>query len=255
MVNKGYLSIEKKKLIMKMTHEGYSSRYIANIIECHQSTIVRNINRINERQKSLLPLPKTGGKRISTETDDRRLMRIYKSNKRMTARDLQAEWHLDACSQTIRNRLKEHGIKNYSTTKKPQLSSKNIQQRLEFCKKYESWKVEDWKTVVFSDETNIQAEPNGGHRKVWRKPTERLPDFVVNTARKFPTSIMIWGCISAHGMGEFHILEGRLNASGYISILEDKLRPYTTRLFPDGNFSFQQDNAPCHTARPVSYFK
>ena len=176
-----------------MTHEGYSSRYIANIIECHQSTIVRNINRINERQKSLLPLPKTGGKRISTETDDRRLMRIYKSNKRMTARDLQAEWHLDACSQTIRNRLKEHGIKNYSTTKKPQLSSKNIQQRLEFCKKYESWKVEDWKTVVFSDETNIQAEPNGGHRKVWRKPNEKLSDFALNTARKFPTSIMIWG--------------------------------------------------------------
>ena len=157
-----------------MTHEGYSSRYIANIIECHQSTIVRNINRINERQKSLLPLPKTGGKRISTETDDRRLMRIYKSNKRMTARDLQAEWHLDACSQTIRNRLKEHGIKNYSTTEKPQLSSKIIQQCLEFCKKYESWSVEDWNTVVFSNKTNIQAEPNGGHRKVWRKPTEKL---------------------------------------------------------------------------------
>ena len=73
-------------------------------------------------------------------------------------------------------------------------------------------------------------------------------DFSLNTSRKFPTSIMIWDCLSAHGLRDFHILEGRLNASGYIGVLEDKLRPFTSLVFPNGNFSFQQDNAPCHTA-------
>ena len=106
---------------------------------------------------------------------------------------------------------------------------------------------------MFSDETNIQAEPNGGHRTVWRKPNEKLSDFALNTSRKFPSSIMIWGCISTRGMGDFHILEGRLSACGYIGILEYKLRPFTSPVFPNGNFSFQQDNAPCHTAHTVSY--
>ena len=252
MVGKRHLAVEEKQTILNLSKKGFSSREIGEFVDRSYRTVIYVIKCFEERQ-NLLPLPRSGRPRISTKKDDRRLLRNYKSDKKKTARKLQDEWHIDACSQTIRNRLTEQGLNNYSTTKKPQLSSKNVQQRLEFCKKYESWTVEDWNTVVFSDETNIQAEPNGGHRKVWRKPNEKLSDFALNTSRKFPTSIMIWGCISAHGMGDFHTIEGRLKASGYIGILEAKLLPLTTRLFPDGNFSFQQDNAPCHTARSVSY--
>ena len=31
---------------------------------------------------------------------------------------------------------------------------------------YEGWTFEDWMTVVFSDETNIQVDPSGGNRTV-----------------------------------------------------------------------------------------
>ena len=72
-------------------------------------------------------------------------------------------------TKLIRNR-------QLKSSKKPHLSSKNFQKRLEFCKKYEGWTVEDWKKVVLSDETNVQAEPNGGHKKVWWKPTEKLSE-------------------------------------------------------------------------------
>ena len=192
MTGKRYMTVEEREILLNLSEKGYSSRKVADKLKCDHSTVAKAIKRIRERQ-SLLNLPKSGRKRISTEGDDRRLLRIYKANKKQTAEELRKEWHVDACPNTIRNRLKEQGIKNYSTTKKPHLSSKNIQQRLEFCKKYEGWTVEDWK-VVFSDETNVQAEPNGGHKKVWRKPTEKLSDFALNTSRKFPTSIMIWGC-------------------------------------------------------------
>ena len=209
MVGKRHLVVEEKQTILNLSKKGFSSREIGEFVDRSYRTVIYVIKCFDERQ-NLLPLPRSGRPRISTKKDDRRLLRNYKSDKKKTARKLQDEWHIDACSQTIRNRLTEQGLNNYSTTKKPQLSSKNVQQRLEFCKKYESWTVEDWNTVVFSDETNIQAEPNGGHRKVWRKPNEKLSDFALNTSRKFPTSIMIWGCISAHGMGDFHTIEGRL---------------------------------------------
>ena len=81
---------------------------------------------------------------------------------------------------------------------------------------------------MFSDEANIQAEPDGGHRNVWRKPTEKFCDFDLDTSRKFPTSIMIWGLISSHGISDCQVLEGRLNGGGYIGILEKKLLPFIT---------------------------
>ena len=154
--------------MLQLHEEGYSNRKIAETMSCSDVAVGKCLKRIKERG-CLLGLPRSGRKRVSTAADDRRLLRLYKANKKQSARDLQTEWHLAVCSQTIRNRLNEQGLKNYSTTKKPHLSSKNIQQRLDFCKNYEGWTVEDWNTVVFSDETNIQAEPNGGHRKVLRK--------------------------------------------------------------------------------------
>ena len=33
-------------------------------------------------------------------------------------------------------------------------------------------------------------------------------------------SVMVWGCISAHGMGDPHICEGTIDAEAYVGILE-----------------------------------
>ena len=46
------------------------------------------------------------GRRILTIRDDRRLLRIHKSNKKQKAKELHQEWQSDATWQTIRNRLK-----------------------------------------------------------------------------------------------------------------------------------------------------
>jgi len=75
---------------------------------------------------------------------------------------------------------------------------------------------------------------------------------------KHPTSIMIWGCMAAGGVGRICIVEGTVNARKYIdSILAPKMLPSARALFPDDpenpnqnpDFVFQQDNAPCHIAQ------
>ena len=35
-----------------------------------------------------------------------------------------------------------------------------------------------------------------------------------------PASVMVWGCISAHGMGDLHICEGTIHAEANLGILE-----------------------------------
>lgn len=62
-------------------------------------------------------------------------------------------------------------------------------------------------------------------------------------------SIMIWGCMSANGVGEMFICEGRMNSAHYIKILKDALQSSYRKIFGhlnSRNIIFQQDNAPCH---------
>lgn len=61
---------------------------------------------------------------------------------------------------------------------------------------------------------------------------------------------MVWGCMSARGVGKLCFLEGTVNASKYQQILENELLPSIPKLqSPEKEYIFQQDNASCHTAR------
>ncbi len=61
-----------------------------------------------------------------------------------------------------------------------------------------------------------------------------------------PASLMVWGCISAYGMGSLHVLEGTMNAERYIKVLEQHMLPSRWRVFQGRPCVFQQDNAKPH---------
>ena len=42
---------------------------------------------------------------------------------------------------------------------------------------------------------------------------------------KFPASFMIWGSMSASGVGNLHFVEGIMNADKYINVLQNNLIP------------------------------
>ncbi len=89
----------------------------------------------------------------------------------------------------------------------------------------------------------------GNHgRRVLRAKEERdLPACYQRSVQK-PASLMVWGCISAYGMGSLHVLEGTMNAERYIKVLEQHMLPSRWRLFQGRSCVFQQDNAKPHTA-------
>lgn len=69
---------------------------------------------------------------------------------------------------------------------------------------------------------------------------------------KFPASIMVWGCMSAKGVGKLHFINGTVNADKYIDILENYLKPTLEEQRHAGDLlTFQQDGAACHTAKNV----
>ena len=62
--------------------------------------------------------------------------------------------------------------------------------------------------------------------------------------------IMVWGCISIHNVGNLVVVDGNLDAEGYISIQDTNLPETVENMFVNHThpFKFQQDNAPYHTA-------
>ncbi len=79
------------------------------------------------------------------------------------------------------------------------------------------------------------------------KRTRTTPSCYQRSVQK-PASLMVWGCMSACGMGSLHIWKGTINAERYIQVLEQHMLPSRRRLFQGRPCIFQHDNARPHTA-------
>ncbi|GFX70150.1 RNase H domain-containing protein [Trichonephila clavipes] len=56
--------------------------------------------------------------------------------------------------------------------------------------------------------------------------------------------MMVWGCMSSHGVGRLHIVSRTVKAMDYIEILQNKLLPTARDLFGNQSWIFLDDNAP-----------
>ena len=108
--------------------------------------------------------------------------------------------------------------------------------------------ISKWNSVLWSDESKFDILVGNHGRRVLRAKEEGdLPSCYQRSVQK-PASLMVWGCISADGMGSLHVLEGTMNAERYIKVLEQHMLPSRQRLFQGRPCVFQQDNAKPHTA-------
>ena len=56
---------------------------------------------------------------------------------------------------TLRCRQSEAGLDSYVAAQKLGLHAENVVKRLEWTIKYKDWTVEDWKRIIWSDESSI----------------------------------------------------------------------------------------------------
>ena len=135
--------------------------------------------------------------------------------------------------------------------KKPSLSQRHRKERMDFAVSHQDWTVEDWKKVVWSDETKINCFGSDGRRWVWKKAGEGLSDRLVQGTRKFGGgSLMMWGCMMWEGPGYAVKIDGRMDAELYTKILEEDLQASLTYYDKTPNdVIFQQDNDPKHVSK------
>lgn len=86
--------------------------------------------------------------------------------------------------------------------------------------------------------------------RVIRKKNEAFHPDCLKRKVKFPASVMIWGSMSAKGVGKLHFIDGIVNTDKYLAILEESLLPIMEEcLTSRQEFVFQQDGAACHTSK------
>ena len=79
----------------------------------------------------------------------------------------------------------------------PLLSRRHRKERMDFAVSHKEWTLEDWKRVVWSDETKVNRLGSDGRKWVWKQVGEHLNDRLVEGTKKFGGgSIMVWGCMS-----------------------------------------------------------
>lgn len=233
--------------------EGYSTRQIAVRLGLIQSTVVRSLKNTQECNDYGYKKP-TGRKRCTSFRMDKAIKIASKRSPMKSAAAIRVCFSSDELNipsaRTVSRRLSEAGLKSFRPAKKPLLSSKNVKDRIDFCKKYESFTEEDWCHVMFSDESMI-SQFSAFTRHVRRPANTRNKSRYCISKVKNAAKIMVWGAISASGRcGLWMMPEGTtINGHVYLDVLKDKLLPF---MEIRGCTHFQHDGAPCHRTKTVA---
>ncbi len=131
--------------------------------------------------------------------------------------------------RTTRQTLKQMGYSSRRPHRVPLLSAKNRKRSLQFAQVHQSWTLEDWKNVAWSDESQFLLRHSDGRVRIWHKEHESMdPSCLFSTVQAAGGGVMVWGIFSWHTLGPLIPIEHRLNATAYQSIVADHIHPFMT---------------------------
>ncbi len=108
-------------------------------------------------------------------------------------------------STTVWRILKNAKMKKTKATWKPGLTARMKSERLAFCRIHAHWTLEDWKNVIWTDETGVVLGHRRGGYKLWRTPEERVDLTAIRERWKGYQEFMFWDSFSYNKKGPFHI--------------------------------------------------
>ena len=146
-------------------------------------------------------------------------------------------------AQTIRRTLHQIGVHSCHSRRKPLLKTIHKKASKQFAED-----MDYWNHVLWSDEMKINLFGSDGFKHVWRRPGEECKDQCVTpTVKHGGGNVMVWGCMSAAGVGELYFIEGNMNSNMYYEILQQSMIPSLQKL--GSRAVFQYDNNPKHTCK------
>jgi hypothetical protein len=113
-------------------------------------------------------------------------------------------------------RLLSFDLQGCVAKRKSLVSNKNKKERLKYARNHLKWSGQDWRRVLWSDESTFELFPTKG--RVWIRPhvDERFKeDCLAPTVKHGGGSVTVWGCFSASGVGDLVRADGMMNSQKY----------------------------------------
>ena len=161
---------------------------IAKLVGCTSMTVIRKRNRLKEAGEQ---------RNICTQSRRDAFTTAVQIHRSLTGMNGKAR-----CSvRTVRNVLIKNNLNGRVAARKPYLTAAHKQARLHWAKAHKDWK-DEWRRVIFSDETSVQLIQRGGKRYCRWRPGERFrPSCLIPTVKHGGGKFNVWSCFHAGGVG------------------------------------------------------
>ena len=111
----------------------------------------------------------------------------------------------DVSATTILKILRRNKLKFCKNIKKPALTVRMKTEWLKWCIEHEDWILNDWKNVIWTDETNVVLNQTRDRRKIWRRTNEIYVKSVIRRRWAGYSEFMFWRCFIYDKKGSMHI--------------------------------------------------
>ena len=252
------LTDRERGVISRLRQRGMKPGRIALRMNICRRTVSRVWKRFQETGSGKRKT-RSGRRKKTTARCDRVLRRLALEHRFSSIGRINALWNenigVETCPRTSKRRLNKMNMHSRIARRKPLTGVVNRPKRVRWCTRIRLWNADDnWSRLVFSDESKFNLDFDDGRVRVWRENCDAmLPRNLVCLHRRSNVSVMVWGCVTVHGVGELVVINGNINKQVYINVLDENLLQSMENTFGDRHtpFIFQHDNAPVHKARNV----
>ena len=245
----------KRARIVELADLGWSTRAIAkkySVSSPGVSKIVRRHNVLGNMKS----YPQSGAPRKLTVRQERQIVRLVTSGEENIAQKMAHQVDAEVSASTVRRVLHRAGLYGRVKVSKPLLTRKHKIARANWAKDLLNWTQDQKNSIIFSDESSYNLFGSNGRQWCWRRVGEELlGKNIKKNVKHGGGSVMVWGCITQHGVGKLVKCEGRVNSLVYQEILDEGLISYLEEeQIPTSQVIFQQDNAPGHASKSTKEY-
>ncbi|GFX82105.1 transposable element Tc1 transposase [Trichonephila clavipes] len=224
MENRKEMTIEERKLVIKLSNEGKSQLNIAKVVGGSVNCIQKILQKF-KKTGMLANNEGRGRKKIMNSITERRVIHQVKIDPKISAPKIATSTSntlgRSVSAETVQRVLRKAGYNGRVARKK----------------------------ALNCDESKFNIFGSDGRRMVSRKPnTSHHPKHTIPTVKHGGGSVMVRGCMAMSGVGKLVFIDEIMHKMAYLNILQNNLKESADNLGLGSNFIFQQDNDPKHTA-------
>ncbi len=200
------MSQDLRKKIIYLHKKGEGYKKISKALLISQNTVAKMVQTFKKDGTATISQRRPGRPRKLTPRQERLLMRRVEENRHASSlqlsKEVESQTGVTISHDTILRSLQRNGMHGCRPRKKPLLKPRHKKASLEFARAHADKDEDYWDSILWSDETKINVFGTDGFKTVWRRKGEEYKEkCMVPTVKHDGGSVIMWGCMSAAGVG------------------------------------------------------